>query len=245
MVKTSGVYIIFPRAIPCIAMKVLIVCTNHDSYPTKTSKTGLWLNELTHFYDLMAKRRILMDIISPLGGVIPVDERSVDLKDECNARYWEDANFRAKLQNSLKPSDVNPSDYRLIYFAGGHGAMSDFTENTELQNIAKAIYERNGMITAVAHGVCGLLNVRLSDGTLLIQDKYVTGYSNVEEALVSFVSEVPFYLEDKLKERGAHYTKAMIPFVEFIEMDERLITGQNSHSARKVASKALEELFEK
>lgn len=232
-------------AIPHTAMKVLIVCTNHDSYPAKTNKTGLWLNELTHFYDVMARRRIIMDFVSPLGGAIPVDERSLDLKDECNARYWEDAAFREKLQNSFKPSDIIASDYRVIYFAGGHGAMWDFEENIELQTIARTIYERNGMIIAVAHGVCGLLNIRLSDNTLLIQDKYVTGYSNVEEALVSFVSEVPFYLEDKLKEHGAHYTKAMIPFVEFIEMDERLITGQNSHSARKVASKALEELFEK
>ena len=226
-------------------MKVLIVCTNRDTYPTKTSKTGIWLSDLTHFYDVMAKRRIIMDIVSPLGGPIPVDERSLDLKDECNARYWEDAAFRQKLQNSLKPSEVHPNDYRLIYFAGGHGAMWDFPENKELQNLASTIYERNGMITAVSHGVGGLLNVRLTDGALLLLDKYVTGYSNVEEALVSFVSEVPFYLEDKLKEQGAHYTKAMIPFVEFIEMDERLITGQNSHSARKVATKALEELFEK
>ncbi|WP_353717677.1 type 1 glutamine amidotransferase domain-containing protein [Dyadobacter sp. 676] len=226
-------------------MKALIVCTNNDTYPTKTSKTGLWLNELTHFYDVMAKRRILMDFVSPLGGTVPVDERSLDLKDECNARYWEDAAFRQKLRNSFKPSDVDAADYRLIYFAGGHGAMWDFPASVALQNLAKTIYERNGMVTAIAHGVCALLNVRLSDGTLLIHDKYVTGYSNVEEALVSFVSEVPFYLEDKLKECGAHYTKAMIPFVEFIEMDERLITGQNSHSARKVATKALEELFEK
>ncbi|GGM99565.1 protease I [Dyadobacter beijingensis] len=226
-------------------MKVLIVCTNHDTYPAKTSKTGLWLSELTHFYDVMAKRRIIMDFVSPLGGAIPVDERSLDLKDECNARYWEDSAFRQKLANSSKPSEIHANDYRLIYFAGGHGAMWDLTENSELQTLTRTVYERNGMVTAVSHGVCGLLNIRLSDHTLLIQDKYVTGYSNVEEALVSFVSEVPFYLEDKLKEQGAHYTKAMIPFVEHIEMDERLITGQNSHSARKVASKALEELFEK
>jgi putative intracellular protease/amidase len=226
-------------------MKVLIVCTNHDTYPAKSSKTGLWLSELTHFYDVMAKRRILMDIVSPLGGVIPVDERSLDLKDECNLRYWEDEAFRKKLQNSFKPAEVDATDYRLIYFAGGHGAMWDFPENSELQHLAKTIYERNGMITAVSHGICGLLNIRLSDGTLFIHDKYLTGYSNVEEALVSFVSEVPFYLEDKLKERGAHYTKTVIPFMEFIEMDERLITGQNPNSARKVASKALEELFEK
>lgn len=226
-------------------MRVLIVCTNHDTYPTRSSKTGLWLSELTHFYDVMNSKKILIDIVSPLGGNIPVDERSIDLKDECNARWWNNATFRSKLEKSLSPSQIQPEDYRLIYFTGGHGSMWDFPENIELQRITKEIYERNGMISAVCHGVGALLNVKLSDGTLLIQDKYVTGFSNVEEALMSFVSEVPFYLEDRLKEQGAHYTKAMLPFVEFIELDERLITGQNPNSARKVASKALEELFEK
>ena len=123
--------------------------------------------------------------------------------------------------------------------------MWDFPENTDLQRITREIYENNGTVTAVCHGVCGLLNVKLSDGSLLIKDKYLTGFSNMEETLMSFVSEVPFYLEDKLKENGAHYTKSIIPFIEFIELDERLITGQNPNSARKVASKALEELFEK
>jgi len=226
-------------------MKVLIACTNHYAYPTKTGKTGLWLSELTHFYEKMAGRRVLMDFVSPLGGEIPIDERSLDLKDECNAKYWEDADFRNKLSNSLTPSQIQPEDYRLIYFTGGHGALWDLTENRELQEITAKIYERNGMVSAVCHGVCGLLNVKLSDGSWLVSDKYLTGFSNIEETLMRFVSEVPFYLEDKLKERGAHYTKAMIPFVEYIEMDERLITGQNPNSARKVASKALEELFEK
>lgn len=226
-------------------MKVLIVCTNHETFPTKPGKTGLWLSELTYFYDIMAKRRVLIDIVSPLGGNIPIDERSLELKDECNAKYWDDVSFRNKLSKSLSPAQIDPKEYRLIYFAGGHGAMWDLADNAALQDIVRDIYERNGMVSAVCHGVCGLINVKLSDGSWLIQDKYITGFSNVEETLMSFVSEVPFYLEDKIKERGAHYTKSMIPFKEFIEMDERLITGQNPNSARKVALKALEELFEK
>ncbi|KAA0991431.1 type 1 glutamine amidotransferase domain-containing protein [Dyadobacter aurulentus] len=226
-------------------MKVLIVCTNHDTYPAKTTKTGVWLSELTHFHEVMTKRGILMDFVSPKGGNIPVDERSLDFKDECNARYWDDPVFRKKLENSSNPSQIHPEDYRLIYFAGGHGAMWDFPDNQDLIQITKAIYEKSGMVSAVSHGVSALLNVKLSDGSYLIQDKYLTGYSNMEETLMSFVSEVPFYLEDRLKERGAHFTKTMIPFVEFIELDERLITGQNPGSAKKVASKALEELFEK
>ena len=226
-------------------MKVLIVFTNYDTYPTKTGKTGLWLSELTHFYDAMIRRKIIVDIVSPAGGKIPVDERSMDLKDDINLKYLEDATFQTKFTASLLPSQIDPKEYRLIYFAGGHGAMWDFPENTDLQRITREIYENNGTVTAVCHGVCGLLNVKLSDGSLLIKDKYLTGFSNMEETLMSFVSEVPFYLEDKLKENGAHYTKSIIPFIEFIELDERLITGQNPNSARKVASKALEELFEK
>ncbi|TDE16907.1 type 1 glutamine amidotransferase domain-containing protein [Dyadobacter psychrotolerans] len=226
-------------------MRVLIVCTNHDSYPTKSGKTGLWLSELTHFYDLMVKRRVLVDIVSPKGGKIPIDERSLDLKDEVNLKYSEDTVFQSKINSSLSPSQIHAGEYRLIYFAGGNGAMWDFADNTELQEITRIIYENNGTVTAVCHGVSGLVNVKLSDGTLLIKDKYLTGFSNMEETLMSFVSEVPFNLEDKLKEQGAHYTKSMIPFIEFIELDERLITGQNPNSARKVASKALEELFEK
>lgn len=226
-------------------MKVLIVCTNHDTYPSKSGKTGLWLSELTHFYDVMSRRRILMDIVSPLGGQIPIDERSMDMKDEVNQQYWDDKLFQEKISSSLTPDQVYAEDYRLIYFAGGHGAMWDLTSHAVLEKITQSIYEKNGIVSAVSHGVCGLLNVRLSDGSLLINDKYLTGHSNMEETLQAFVSEVPFSLEDKLKENGAHYTKSMIPFMEFIELDERLITGQNPHSARKIASKALEELFEK
>lgn len=226
-------------------MKVLIVCTNHDTYPTKSGKTGLWLSELTHFYDVMIKRRIIIDIVSPQGGQIPIDERSFDLKDEVNQHYWDDKKFREKITHSLTPEQVHAEDYRLIYYAGGHGAMWDLTSNAALEKLTRTIYENNGIVSAVCHGVCGLLNIKLSDGSLLINDKYLTGHSNMEETLQAFVSEVPFSLEDKLKENGAHYTKSMIPFMEFIELDERLITGQNPHSARKVASKALEELFEK
>lgn len=226
-------------------MKALIVCTNHDTFPTKTNKTGLWLSELTHFYHVLDKRKIQMDLVSPLGGRIPIDERSFDLKDDINNLYYENEAFRQKLENSLKPTEIKVEEYRLIYFTGGHGSMWDLPDNGELQEITRKIYEKGGMVAAVCHGLSGLLNVKLSDGTLLISDKYLTGFSNVEEKLASMVSEVPFYLEDRLRENGAHYTKSMIPFVQYIEVDERLITGQNPNSAGKVARKVMEEMFEK
>ena len=32
--------------------KILVVMTNHSAYPTRSDTTGLWLTELTHFYDI-------------------------------------------------------------------------------------------------------------------------------------------------------------------------------------------------
>lgn len=226
-------------------MKALIACTNHSTYPEKTNKTGLWLSDLTHFYTVLLKKRILIDFVSPKGGLIPIDERSLEVNDEENHRLLNDTNFRDKLTHSLQPSEIDPKDYRIIYFPGGHGAMWDLPENAEIQAITQAIYERRGMVTAVGHGLAGLLHVKLANGDLLIKDKYLTGFTNMEETLASLVSETPFYLEDKLKEQGAVFTKSILPFVQFIEVDERLITGQNPASSRKVAQKVVEEISEK
>lgn len=212
-------------------MKALIVCTNHDTYPNRIHKTGLWLSELTHFYHVLARRKIQMNFMSPQGGIIPIDERSFDLDDELNKLYYEHEGFRQQLENSLKPSQINADEYRLIYFVGGHGALWDFPENAELQELTRAVYENGGTLAAVAQGVSGLLQVRLSDGSLLIHEKYLTGFSNVEEKLSGTAGEVPFLLEDRLRQSGAHYTKALLPFSQYIELDERLVTGQNPNSA--------------
>jgi putative intracellular protease/amidase len=85
----------------------------------------------------------------------------------------------------------------------------------------------------------------LSDGTPLIKNRQLTGFSNMEEKLLRLGEEVPFLLEDALKERKALYSKGLLPFITYIEMDERLVTGQNPLSARKVGRKVLEEMYEK
>jgi putative intracellular protease/amidase len=225
--------------------RALLVFTNHQNYPTKAHKTGLWLSEATHFMEAMERKKIVMDFVSPLGGVVPIDDKSLDLKDATNRHYYEDSAFQAKLNNTLKPAEVKPENYQIIYFTGGHGTMWDFPENEQLQHITRQIYEDGGMVAAVCHGVAGLLNVKLSDGAYLVAGKRLTGFSNWEERLIGLKDEVPFLLQDELKKRGAEYHKAMLPFLRYIKIDERLVTGQNPQSARKVGNKVIEEMFDK
>jgi len=226
-------------------MKVLIVCTNQALDPINQEQTGIWFPDLVHFYDELQKKRILIDIASPEGGPIPVDEKSIDLKDSVIKKYYEDPAFCQLFQHSKALTEIDPLDYRIIYFCGGYGALFDFTDNPLVNNAIRIIYERNGTVITVGHGAAALLHATLSTGELLIKDKYLTASSAMEDRLHKLTKDLPFYIEDKLKEQGAHYTKALLPFVEYIEMDDRLITGQNPASSRKVASKALEELFEK
>ncbi len=225
--------------------RALIVCTNHTDYPTKSHKTGLWLSEATHFYDELAGRNLPYDIASPSGGPVPIDEKSIDRRDTINEKWYHDPTFRAKLDNSLRLADVNPSNYQIIYFTGGHGTMWDFPNDPTVQSLTRQIYEKGGMVAAVCHGVSALLNVTLSDGSLLIDNRQVTGFSNMEEKLVRLDEEVPFLLEDALRQKQALYSKSLIPFLPYIEVDERLVTGQNPLSARKVGRKVLEEMYEK
>lgn len=225
--------------------RVLMVCTNHTNYPTKSQKTGLWLSEATHFYDELADRKLPYDIASPLGGRVPIDERSMDRRDTINEKWYTNPTFRNKLENSLRLDSVDPAHYQIIYLAGGHGTLWDFPDNAALVHLVRSIYESGGMVAAVCHGVAGLLNVTLTDGSWLIQNRQVTGFSSMEEKLVRLDQEVPFLLEDALRAKHAHYSKGLIPFLPYIEVDERLVTGQNPLSARKVGRKVLEEMYEK
>jgi len=116
-----------------------------------------------------------------------------------------------RLGATFKPSEVKPDEYVAIYFAGGHGVIWDFPENEALQAINRTIYEQGGFVSSVCHGAVGLLNITLSDGSLLVKGKTVTGFSNQEEKLAELDRFVPFLTETELVARGAMYKKADQP----------------------------------
>lgn len=148
----------------------------------------------------------------------------------------------SKLGATLNPNQINPDDYIAIYFAGGHGVIWDFPDNKALQDLSRRIYENGGYVSSVCHGAAGLLNIKLSDGTLLVNGKKVTGFSDEEEKLAQLDQYVPFLTEAELKKRGGIYQKADEPWMVFAVKDERLISGQNPASGGAVADLLVESL---
>ncbi len=224
--------------------KILVVMTNHSAYPSRSDKTGLWLTELTHFYDVALAAGYDMDFVSPLGGQVPLDERSLKsiYLDKSARDHLADPAFMQRLKTTLAPSAINPTQYKAIYYTGGHGTMWDFPNNKALQNISEQIYRQGGIVSAVCHGVGGLLPLQDENGKPLIADRTVTGFANIEETLSGIKSQVPFSLQNGLIERGAKYKQAFVPFTSYVVSDDRIITGQNPQSSKEIAEAVVKRL---
>lgn len=225
-------------------MKILVIVTSIAMYESGNLQTGLWLSELTHMYHSAKEQGYEVAIASPKGGNIPLDPESLKpmLMDKLSKEYYADPNFMKLLQNTKSLNEVAGQEFDVVYLAGGHGTMYDFPNDTVLQNIIKEQYETGKIVTAVCHGVSGLLNVKLSNGEYLVKDKTVTGFNWFEESLAKRKKEVPFNLEAELKKRTSKYTKAFIPMTSNVVVDGNLITGHNPSSSKEIARVVMEQL---
>ncbi len=222
-----------------MSKRILHVVSNVSHYADPDQPTGLWLSELTHAWDVFAARGYEQSIVSPKGGVSPLEPRALKwpLLD-ASARAWlNDPARMALLSTTTRPDDIDPAGVDAIYFTGGHAVMWDFPDSAGLQAITRAVWERGGIVSAVCHGYCGLLNTRLSDGALLVAGRRVTGFSWTEEILAGVAKKMPYNAEAEMKRRGARYEKALLPFLPYAVADGRLVTGQNPFSARATAAK--------
>ncbi|EMF7561281.1 TPA: type 1 glutamine amidotransferase domain-containing protein [Serratia marcescens] len=224
-----------------MSRRILHVVTNVSHYDHPAHKTGLWLSELTHAYAIFAGQGYEQHIVSPQGGRSPLEPRALKwpLLDASAKAWLKTPAKMALLENTLSPQQVDPVRFDAIYFTGGHAVMWDFPDSAELQQITREIYERGGVVSAVCHGYCGLLNVRLSNGTLLVAGRRITGFSWTEEVLAGVARDMPYNAQAEMQKRGARYEKALLPFVPHAVVDGRLVTGQNPNSAKLTAKRVV------
>lgn len=217
---------------------VLFVVSGHTELGDTGKKTGYFLSEVAHPWHVLTQAGVGIEFVSPSGGAVEIDPKSNDLEDPINVEFLASPDAKV-LNNTMKPSEVNPADFSAIFYAGGHGAMWDFPNNAELARAAATIYENGGVVAAVCHGPAGLVDIKLSDGSYLVAGKKLAAFTNAEEDAVELTSVVPFLLANKLTERGAIHVPAK-NFEAHVVVDERLVTGQNPASATGVGEKILE-----
>lgn len=166
--------------------KVLIVETNVEKYGDINEATGLWLGESAEFVDELNKAGVQYDFVSSKGGYVPVDPRSMKYVDESIMKIYSNQDFIVRgLANTLSPKQVNPADYFAIYYTGGHGVMWDFYHSEEIERLASEIYENEGYLLSVCHGIAGLFNIK-------DEGRIITGQNpfSVREVAKQFLEEI-------------------------------------------------------
>jgi len=225
--------------------KILTVATNVGEYEKVGFRTGLWLGELTHFWDVAEEAGYQLEIATPAGGYVPIDPESLShsmLAMGGTDKRYQDRAFMDRLVDTMSVAHADPADYDAIYLTGGHGVCFDFPGSAALASLIAGFHESGKVVSAVCHGPAGLLEVKLSDGSYLIGGKKLTGFSWHEEEKVGRDQAVPFNLEEELTKRGAHYEKAWFAMSAHVVEDGPLITGQNPTSAEGVGKAVINRL---
>jgi putative intracellular protease/amidase len=231
--------------------KVLIVVANPTTATTVGWRVGFWGAELTHPYYELTERGVEVTIASPDGGKVemdalsdPRDESKWSSEDLITMGFVNTPEVMALLEDTPKLSDLDLDAYDAIMIAGGLAPMFTYRDRQDVHDAIRHFYESEKPTAVYCHGTAALVNLKLSDGSYLVDGKTVTGFSNREEDYSdTFVGQtvMPFRVEDALKERGANYVQGGL-FKAFTVRDGRLLTGQQQYSGKKVARMLIEVL---
>lgn len=217
--------------------KILMVVTSQQTFPGTEEKTGLWLEEFATPFRVFTNAGYSVTIASPEGGKVPVDPRSTT--PETKPENFDEA--MALLDSSMPLEKVDLSDYKAVFFSGGHGTMFDFPNNKPVQKTIETFWQSDRPVALICHGPAALVGAKTEDGTPLVKGRRITAFTDKEEAAVDLVDKVPFLLESRLKELGATVETAK-KFAEHVVVDGRLITGQNPASSAKAAGKLIDQI---
>jgi putative intracellular protease/amidase len=230
---------------------VLIVVANPAVATTVGWPVGFWGAELTHPYYELTERGFKVTIVSPEGGQVrmdsisdPRDPSKWSAEDLITMGFVNTPELVALLDDTPALSSLNLEDYDAIMVAGGLSPMWTYRESEPLKHAIRTFYEDEKPTAIYCHGTAALADLTLSDGSYLVADRTITGFSNKEEDYSdSFVGEtvMPWRVEDMLRQRGANYVQGGL-FKAFAVRDGRLITGQQQYSGRRVAQMMIEAL---
>lgn len=221
--------------------RILMVLTSHDQLGDTDRKTGFWLEEFAAPYYVFGDAGHEITLASPKGGQPPVDPTSAlpQMQTDATRRFEADDAAKAALAATVRLSEVDPAQFDAVFYPGGHGPLWDLVDDPASKQIILDSDAAGRPLGLVCHAPGVLHGVKKQDGTSLIIDRSVTGFTNGEEEAAGLTSVVPFLVEDSLTEAGARYSKGA-DGESYVVTDGTLVTGQNPASSADAAQRLLD-----
>lgn len=224
-----------PKKESTMKKRILIIVSNANAIGPNNRRTGTFLPEVAHPYAEFDKANYQIDFASLTGDTPYLD--ALNLANDPDNLVFLTGKGWEKMQKAVQLSNVDVSKYDAVFIPGGLAPMVDMPENELLKKVIKETYERNAVVGAVCHGPVSLLNVKLSNGSYLVNGKNITSFTDEEERGYA-IADVPFLLETALTKQGAKFHAAAVWSAHSIA-DGNLVTGQNPASAKGVAEKMI------
>jgi len=219
--------------------RVLFIVSNALFHGTTKLPAGASFSEIVNAYDEFKKAGFTIDFVSPNGGAAPLS--FINTSDELQKQYLYNADFMYAIGNTRTPAEIEPENYRAVQYIGGSNAMYGVAENPAIQKISMDIYENhNGIISSVCHGTAGIAFLKLKNGEYLVKGKRISGYPDEYEAKDrEYFKEFPFHITKTVEQHGGDF-RISPRGTAHVEVDGRVITGQNHLSSALVAKKMIE-----
>ena len=213
--------------------RILIIVSNANAIGPHNRRTGTFLSEVAHPYAEFDKAGYQVDFATLTGDTPYLDALNL-AGDPDNLTFLTGKGW-ADMQKAVKLVYVDVSTYDAVFVPGGLAPMVDMPEAPLLKKVIAETYERNAVVGAVCHGPVSLLNVKLSDGSYLLNGKNIASFTTEEEDNYAR-PDVPFDLQTALISQGAIF-HAAAPWSANSIADGNLVTGQNPASAKGVGEK--------
>ncbi|MDO5029749.1 MAG: type 1 glutamine amidotransferase domain-containing protein [Corynebacterium sp.] len=206
--------------------------------------TGFWAEELITPHDIFEDAGFDVDFATP-GGVRPtLDENSMKVTSGVMPNAAKAMRKRLKeldeeLSHPLALADVNPDDYDIVFYPGGHGPMEDLAQDKTSGSILNTFLTSDKIVGVLCHSPASLLATVDENGKSPFSGRKVTSFSTREEKLQSFGRKAKWFLEEELERMGMDYSKGL-PFTSHVVVDGNLYSGQNPQSSKKLAETIVE-----
>jgi len=218
--------------------KILFVTSNQDFYGNTDIPAANHFEEIIVPYDIFIKAGYTVDFVSPKGGAIPIDY--INASDSLQKKYLYNGWFMDKLEHTLKPIEIIAESYSAIFYSGGGAAMHGVAEDAIIQKIARTIYNKNGVVSAICHGTAGISYLKDDNGKSLYAGRKITGYPDeFENKEAKYYKTFPFAINTAIKNNEGNFVYSKNGGDAFYIIDGRFVTGQDPTSASKVANEVL------
>ena len=228
-----------PTAHQSNAKRILFIVSNAHFHGDSDLPAGVSFGEITIAYDVFTNAGYTVDFVSPEGGAIPLSYVNTSLPE--HKAYLYNRDFMFAIGNTKTPEQVDPSLYNAVQYIGGSNAMYGVAQNEDIQHIAMTVYEKhNGIISSVCHGTAGIVHLKTKDGQYLVNDRRITGYpDDFENQSKAYFKEFPFLIKATAEKHGGKFFHAPRNNAH-VEVDGRIVTGQNHLSSALVAQRIIE-----